>query len=181
MAEWISIESHRRMPVPPLLRTSIRQQFLTAAGLFCYRGASGFVQLALDKRTNEQVAIKFLERGGGASQRVIARELLNHRECALHPNIVQLKVHRLHKLQFSSVHAWPDPEFGHGECCTHAHVPRSLVSRCLRLVRFTCRRRCSSQRTTWASRWSMPTAATCQSTSTTMRSKGWGLDVSQQL
>ena len=58
----------------------------------CHRGASGFVQLALDKRTNEQVAIKFLERGGGASQRVIARELLNHRECALHPNIVQLKV-----------------------------------------------------------------------------------------
>lgn len=58
----------------------------------CCRGASGFVQLALDKRTNEQVAIKFLERGGGASQRVIARELLNHRECALHPNIVQLKV-----------------------------------------------------------------------------------------
>jgi len=38
------------------------------------------------------VAIKFLERGGNASQRVIARELLNHRECALHPNIVQLKV-----------------------------------------------------------------------------------------
>lgn len=50
------------------------------------------MQLALDKRTKEQVAIKFLKRGGGASQRVIARELLNHRECALHPNIVQLKV-----------------------------------------------------------------------------------------
>mmetsp|Transcript_7196 Transcript_7196/g.21173 ORF Transcript_7196/g.21173 Transcript_7196/m.21173 type:complete len:450 (-) Transcript_7196:3238-4587(-) len=55
------------------------------------RGASGFVQLAVNLKTREQVAIKFLERGGGASQRVIARELLNHRECALHPNIVQLK------------------------------------------------------------------------------------------
>lgn len=49
------------------------------------------MQLALNAKTQEQVAIKFLERGGGASQRVIARELLNHRECALHPNIVQLK------------------------------------------------------------------------------------------
>ena len=50
------------------------------------------MQLAISQETGEQVAIKFLERGGGASQRVIARELLNHRECALHPNIVQLKV-----------------------------------------------------------------------------------------
>ena len=75
-----------------LLRTRSGGGLLKSAGLFCHRGASGFVQLALDKRTNEQVAIKFLERGGGASQRVIARELLNHRECALHPNIVQLKV-----------------------------------------------------------------------------------------
>ena len=56
------------------------------------RGASGFVQLAENTETGEIVAIKFLERGGNASQRVIARELLNHRECALHPNIVQLKV-----------------------------------------------------------------------------------------
>ena len=56
------------------------------------RGASGFVQLAENTQTGEIVAIKFLERGGNASQRVIARELLNHRECALHPNIVQLKV-----------------------------------------------------------------------------------------
>jgi serine/threonine protein kinase len=76
-----------------------------------YRGASGFVQLALDKRTNEQVAIKFLERGGGASQRVIARELLNHRECALHPNIVQLKVHTIRRCLFKhaalcSEYAW---------------------------------------------------------------------------
>lgn len=37
------------------------------------------------------MAIKFLDRGGSASQHVIARELLNHRECTLHPNIVQLK------------------------------------------------------------------------------------------
>lgn len=56
------------------------------------RGASGFVQLALDTETDEQVAIKFIERGGRTSQRIIARELLNHRECAMHPHIVQLKV-----------------------------------------------------------------------------------------
>lgn len=55
------------------------------------RGASGFVQLAVNLSTQERVAIKFLERGGGASQCVMSRELLNHRECALHPNIVQLK------------------------------------------------------------------------------------------
>eukprot|EP00208_Stichococcus_sp_RCC1054_P006645 CAMPEP_0206137726 /NCGR_PEP_ID=MMETSP1473-20131121/2795_1 /ASSEMBLY_ACC=CAM_ASM_001109 /TAXON_ID=1461547 /ORGANISM="Stichococcus sp, Strain RCC1054" /LENGTH=349 /DNA_ID=CAMNT_0053530941 /DNA_START=308 /DNA_END=1357 /DNA_ORIENTATION=- len=54
-------------------------------------GASGFVQLALDTETDEQVAIKFIERGGRTSQRIIARELLNHRECAMHPHIVQLK------------------------------------------------------------------------------------------
>lgn len=54
-------------------------------------GASGFVQLVLDTETDEQVAIKFIERGGRTSQRIIARELLNHRECAMHPHIIQLK------------------------------------------------------------------------------------------
>ena len=55
------------------------------------------MQLAENTETGEIVAIKFLERGGSASRRIIARELLNHRECALHPNIVQLKV-RAHPL-----------------------------------------------------------------------------------
>ena len=55
-------------------------------------GASGFVQLAIDRDTNEQVAVKFIERAGHTSQRIIARELLNHRECAMHPHIIQLKV-----------------------------------------------------------------------------------------
>ena len=55
-------------------------------------GASGFVQLAIDRETNEQVAVKFIERAGNTSQRIIARELLNHRECAMHPHIIQLKV-----------------------------------------------------------------------------------------
>ena len=55
-------------------------------------GASGFVQLAIDRETSEQVAIKFIERAGHTSQRIIARELLNHRECAMHPHIIQLKV-----------------------------------------------------------------------------------------
>jgi hypothetical protein len=65
---------------------------LTAHLCVVRSGASGFVQLALDTETDEQVAIKFIERGGRTSQRIIARELLNHRECAMHPHIIQLKV-----------------------------------------------------------------------------------------
>ncbi len=60
--------------------------------MFTHSGASGFVQLAIDRETNEQVAVKFIERAGNTSQRIIARELLNHRECAMHPHIIQLKV-----------------------------------------------------------------------------------------
>ena len=37
-----------------------------------------------------QVAIKFLERGPGISKSVL-REILNHRLCVVHPNIVQFK------------------------------------------------------------------------------------------
>ena len=54
-------------------------------------GTSGFVQLAFNLETGDQVAIKFIERGAHM-QRIVARELLNHRLCALHPHIVQLKV-----------------------------------------------------------------------------------------
>jgi hypothetical protein len=68
---------------------------LTALLCVLRSGASGFVQLALDTETDEQVAIKFIERGGRTSQRIIARELLNHRECAMHPHIIQLKVSAL--------------------------------------------------------------------------------------
>lgn len=53
-------------------------------------GTSGFVQLAFNLETGEQVAIKFIERGPHI-QRTVARELLNHRLCALHPHIIQLK------------------------------------------------------------------------------------------
>ena len=49
------------------------------------------MQLAFNLETGEQVAIKFIERGAHM-QRIVARELLNHRLCALHPHIVQLKV-----------------------------------------------------------------------------------------
>ena len=53
-------------------------------------GTFGFVQLALDLHTNSQVAIKFIERGGGVSKSVL-REILNHRLCVVHPNIVQFR------------------------------------------------------------------------------------------
>ena len=51
------------------------------------------MQLALDKRSQQQVAIKFLARTGPEfDARTIARELVNHKMCALHPHIVQLQV-----------------------------------------------------------------------------------------
>lgn len=52
------------------------------------------MQLAFNLETGEQVAIKFIERGPHI-QRTVARELLNHRLCALHPHIIQLKVRPL--------------------------------------------------------------------------------------
>ncbi|KAK9868033.1 hypothetical protein WJX84_003771 [Apatococcus fuscideae] len=51
---------------------------------------AGLRQLALDLQTNSQVAIKFIERGGGVSKSVL-REILNHRLCVVHPNIVQFR------------------------------------------------------------------------------------------
>ncbi|KAK9790565.1 hypothetical protein WJX73_007374 [Symbiochloris irregularis] len=53
-------------------------------------GTFGFVQLALDTKTNEEVAIKFLERGANVSKSVL-REILNHRLCIVHPHIVQFR------------------------------------------------------------------------------------------
>lgn len=89
---WISSSNG---PAHTYHRHASLQSFIMppSAPQFCScSGASGFVQLALDTETDEQVAIKFIERGGRTSQRIIARELLNHRECAMHPHIVQLKV-----------------------------------------------------------------------------------------
>ena len=57
------------------------------------RGGMAFVQLALDRSTGMHVAIKFLARFGGEfDARTVARELANHKMCAGHPHIVQLKV-----------------------------------------------------------------------------------------
>lgn len=53
-------------------------------------GTFGSVHLVLDRRSNEQVAMKFLERGPGVSKSVL-REILNHRLCVVHPSIVQFK------------------------------------------------------------------------------------------
>jgi hypothetical protein len=51
------------------------------------------VQLALDRSSGEHVAIKFLGRFGAEfDARTVARELANHKMCAGHPHIVQLKV-----------------------------------------------------------------------------------------
>lgn len=57
------------------------------------RGGSGFVQLAVDRLTQNHVAIKFLPRYGTEfDARTVARELVNHKMCPGHPHIVQLKV-----------------------------------------------------------------------------------------
>lgn len=53
-------------------------------------GTFGFVQLALDTYTNQEVAIKFLERGPGISKGVV-REVRNHRLVSMHPHVVQFK------------------------------------------------------------------------------------------
>ena len=76
---------------PPLARGPVGSR-PTSSCCAVGSGASGSVHLAIDKETQEQVAIKFIERHGPTSQRIIARELLNHRECARHPHIIQLRV-----------------------------------------------------------------------------------------
>ena len=55
-------------------------------------GPSGMVQLAFNRETQEQVAIKFLLRGNTFNAPSIVRELQNHRLCHLHPHIVPLRV-----------------------------------------------------------------------------------------
>lgn len=51
--------------------------------------AHSFVQLAIDMRTNERVAIKYLRRNRLDAEEV-TREVMNQRACAGHPHIVQL-------------------------------------------------------------------------------------------
>ncbi|KAK9915945.1 hypothetical protein WJX75_006306 [Coccomyxa subellipsoidea] len=53
------------------------------------KGTFGFVQLAVDLTTGEQVAIKFIERSQEVSK-YVEREILNHKRL-IHPHIVQLK------------------------------------------------------------------------------------------
>lgn len=52
-------------------------------------GTYGRVQLAIDRTTNEQVAIKLIERGSNITK-YVERELLNHSHL-LHPHIVQFR------------------------------------------------------------------------------------------
>lgn len=58
--------------------------------LLC-RGATSFVQLALNLRSGDRSAVKFVE---CAELDAVAamRRLLAHRACSGHPNIVQLQV-----------------------------------------------------------------------------------------
>lgn len=52
-------------------------------------GTFGFVELALDKTTGQQLAIKFIERGEKVTK-YVSREIINHRHL-MHPHIVQFK------------------------------------------------------------------------------------------
>lgn len=59
------------------------------------RGSSGFVLLALDRQTGQQVAIKFIPTGAAFKEASIQRELTNQAMCSGHPHIVQLLVRPL--------------------------------------------------------------------------------------
>ena len=52
-------------------------------------GSYGQVQLAVDRTTGEQVAIKLMERGSKITK-YVERELINHSHL-LHPHIVQVR------------------------------------------------------------------------------------------
>ncbi|KAK9816390.1 hypothetical protein WJX74_003249 [Apatococcus lobatus] len=52
-------------------------------------GTFGFVELAVDKTTHQQCAIKYIERGEKVTK-YVEREIINHR-CLMHPHIVQFK------------------------------------------------------------------------------------------
>lgn len=62
-----------------------------ASALLLCRGATSFVQLALNLRSGDRSAVKFVE---CAELDAVAamRRLLAHRACNVHPNIVQLQV-----------------------------------------------------------------------------------------
>jgi serine/threonine-protein kinase SRK2 len=53
------------------------------------RGTFGFVQLAYDRVSRQQVAIKFIERGDKVTK-YVQREILNHRRL-IHPHIVEMR------------------------------------------------------------------------------------------
>lgn len=55
-------------------------------------GTYGRVQLAVDRTTNEQVAIKLMERGDKITK-YVERELINHSHL-LHPHIVQVRLEK---------------------------------------------------------------------------------------
>ena len=52
------------------------------------------VQLAMNRETQECVAIKYIARGSSFASTAILRELQNHRLCHNHPHIIQLRVRR---------------------------------------------------------------------------------------
>ncbi len=65
----VSLLTLSKVPLPSLMpaaRCSISHSFHR-------RGSSGFVQLAIDTRSGEHVAIKFIGRGDGFSSQAITR------------------------------------------------------------------------------------------------------------
>ncbi|KAK9829253.1 hypothetical protein WJX72_004786 [[Myrmecia] bisecta] len=53
------------------------------------KGTFGFVQLAMDRETGEQLAIKLIERGEKISK-YVQREIVNHKRL-IHPHIIELR------------------------------------------------------------------------------------------
>lgn len=56
------------------------------------RGSSGFVLLALDRVTMQQVAVKCIPTGPSFKVASVQRELTNQAMCSSHPHIVQILV-----------------------------------------------------------------------------------------
>ena len=137
-----------------------RHRKLTLALPAC-RGSCAAVQLAVDSRTGQRVAIKFIPRHRQTfASGLVLRELQNHKACSGHPHIVELRVRHLP----SSTAACEQrlcPVAAHTPitsrwlpCVSHkgTNLPSQGAVRCDVLTpALLTRRRCSQRAPTWRS------------------------------
>jgi serine/threonine protein kinase len=101
-------------------------------------GSYGRVQLAIDLITNEQVAIKLVERGCKITK-YVERELINHSHL-LHPHIVQVnKFHEILPASMTTCMLWLASGFknyGRGKRYVHHHLSSPLSNRARHIRKF---------------------------------------------